>query len=169
MEIYKFCPMCKKTLKKNFVDGLNRFRCAGCGWVDYRNPVPVAACLVANRKKELLLIKRSIAPCSGHWALPGGYIELNETPEKAGTRELFEETGLKGKPGRLVGVELQKSKIYGFVLVVGVEFATKNYKLIPGDDASDAKFISLKKLPKIPFLSHRKLIATYMKDSLIIK
>ncbi|MBU0682872.1 MAG: NUDIX hydrolase [Candidatus Omnitrophota bacterium] len=161
MELYKYCPMCKKNLKKSFVDGLNRFRCVSCGWIDYRNPVPVAACLVVNNKKELLLVKRSIAPSIGHWALPGGYIELKETPQKAGIRELYEETGLKGSPNRMVGVELQKSKIYGFVLVVGVELTTTRYNTVPGDDASDAKFISFKKLPKIPFLSHRKLIEAY--------
>ena len=91
--------------------------------------------------------------------MPGGFIELNETPEKAGVRELFEETGIRATSGRLIGAELQKSGMYGYVLVIGMEFIAKNTKTIPGDDAMDAKFIPLKKLPKIPFRSHKRLIS----------
>jgi len=163
MEKYKYCPMCGGKLVKGFMDGLNRFGCKRCGWIYYLNPLPVIASFVVNEKKELLLIKRKINPSIGCWALPGGFIELNETPAKAGGRELFEETGVKAKSGRLIGAELQKSRMYGYVLVVGMEFIAKNTRLMPGDDAMDAKFFPLKKLPKIPFKSHCLLIDAYVK------
>jgi len=147
------------------MDGIDRSGCKKCGWINYVNPLPVVACLTLNKKKEILLIKRNVAPSIGSWALPGGFIELNETPAKAGERELVEETGVKGKAGRLIGTELQKSKMYGFVLVVGMEFLPKSKKIVPGDDASDAKYFPLKKLPPLPFLSHRKLIGEYVKLS----
>jgi len=159
MDTYKYCPMCAGKLKKGFSDGVNRLLCKKCGWINYRNPTPVVACIVLNKQKEILLIKRNVKPAVGRWALPGGFIELNETPEKAGTRELFEETGIKANSGSLIGTELQKSRMYGYVLVIGVEFIAKNTKTIPGDDAIDAKFTPLKKLPKIPFKSHKKLIS----------
>jgi len=150
--------MCAGKLTKGFPDGVNRLICRKCGWINYVNPLPVIASFVCNKKNEILLIKRKVEPSVGSWALPGGFIELNETPEKAGMRELFEETGIRADHGRLIGVELQKSRMYGYVLVIGMKFIAKSKKLIPGDDAMDAKFFPLKKLPKIPFKSHRLII-----------
>lgn len=45
---------------------------------------------------EVLLIKRKNHPCIGQWAIPGGFINLDESLEEAAARELEEETGLKG-------------------------------------------------------------------------
>lgn len=163
MKHYKYCPMCKTPLKQGAIDGKRRRFCKNCGWINYINPVPVVACLVLDAKGRLLLMKRGVSPCKGRWALPGGFIELNESPEQAGKRELFEETGLKGKPGRLIGAYLQPSSIYGFVLVIGIEFIIAKSILNPGDDAAEAKFVSSNKLPKIPFKSHANLIHNYLR------
>jgi len=150
-------------LKNGVTDGLALLSCKKCAWINYLNPLPVVASIVLNKKKEILLVKRKVAPSVGCWALPGGFIELNETPAKAGRRELFEETGVRAKSGRLIGAELQKSRMYGYVLVVGMEFIAKSTKPVPGDDAMDAKFIPIEKLPKIPFKSHCLLIDSYLK------
>ena len=53
---------------------------------------------------ELLLIKRGGHPCMGKWAMPGGFVEPNETVEAAAARELFEETGVAGVEPTLLGV-----------------------------------------------------------------
>src|SRR6185369_17421719 len=44
---------------------------------------------------KLMLIKRDIEPFAGQWALPGGFVRLDETVEEAARRELQEETGLE--------------------------------------------------------------------------
>jgi len=45
---------------------------------------------------EVLLIKRKNHPCIGQWAIPGGFVNVDESLETAAARELEEETGLKG-------------------------------------------------------------------------
>ncbi|MFH1552081.1 MAG: NUDIX hydrolase [Candidatus Omnitrophota bacterium] len=162
MKDYKFCPICGASgLESKKIEDRNRMICGKCGWIDYRNPIPVIACLVSNSKGELLLIKRNVEPSRGRWALPGGFIEVGETLQEAGCRELCEETGLESKPGRLVGAHMQKSQMYGFVLVVGMVFTVENEDIRPGDDAADAKFIPAEDIPDIPFISHRKLIEEF--------
>jgi len=45
---------------------------------------------------KVMLIERDLEPFAGHWALPGGFVRVDETLEEAARRELEEETGLKG-------------------------------------------------------------------------
>ncbi len=48
-----------------------------------------------GEKKEVLLIQRKNPPFKGLWALPGGFVDMNETLEEAVKRELQEETGIQ--------------------------------------------------------------------------
>ncbi|MES2207814.1 MAG: NUDIX domain-containing protein [Pseudomonadota bacterium] len=65
--------------------------CIACKEISYQNPLPVAVILVPVRE-ELLVIRRNIEPQKGALALPGGFIEVNESWQQACQRELFEET-----------------------------------------------------------------------------
>lgn len=56
---------------------------------------------VVVRGEGVLLIRRTD---TGLWALPGGMAEVGETPAGGAERELFEETGLRGRATRLLGV-----------------------------------------------------------------
>jgi 8-oxo-dGTP diphosphatase len=65
----------------------------------YRHPRPALAvdCVVFGLDDEdlkVLLIQRDRPPFAGRWALPGGFVEMEETVEHAALRELEEETGL---------------------------------------------------------------------------
>ncbi|MFI9202813.1 NUDIX domain-containing protein [Streptomyces sp. NPDC053048] len=42
---------------------------------------------------------------TGHWVIPGGKAEPGETPRRCAVREAREETGLDGRPGRLLAVQ----------------------------------------------------------------
>jgi 8-oxo-dGTP diphosphatase len=52
-------------------------------------------CLVLNEAGEVLLIKRVKDPFAGSWALPGGFIEMDERLADSAIRELSEETGIR--------------------------------------------------------------------------
>lgn len=158
---YKYCPLCAGALGSKFIEERDRLVCPDCGWINYRNPLPVVACLVRNPEGQLLLIKRGIEPCIGSWALPGGFIETEETIAEAGVRELREETGLRGSAGRLVDVCAQNSSKYGPILIAGMEFIVEGWELTVGDDAADAAFFPVATLPEIPFSAHRTIIEKF--------
>lgn len=75
---------------------------------DYPRPsVTVDAVVFALRRQSLqvLLIRRKHDPFAGHWALPGGFLEIDEPIETGARRELKEETGLATKaPFSFLGV-----------------------------------------------------------------
>ena len=111
-----------------------------------------------NRENKILIAKRNLTPGKNKWALPGGFIESDETPETACLRELKEETGLKGKIKKLIGIYIQKTRYYGSFLVIGYEVSISKNSLSLNSELKEAKFFSKKDLPVIPFLSHRKII-----------
>jgi len=66
---------------------------------EYPRPALAVDCVVFGVDDEdlkVLLIQRDIAPLEGTWALPGGFVLMDETLPDAARRELEEETGLKG-------------------------------------------------------------------------
>lgn len=72
--------------------------------------VDIVVLSLQHKALHVLLIQRKNDPFKGHWAIPGGFVEDEEPLEKAASRELEEETGIKvgelyqfhtfGKPGR---------------------------------------------------------------------
>ena len=73
---------------------------------DYPRPMLTADCVVVRSGSEVLLVRRGGEPFKGCWALPGGFMEMDETIEHCAVRELEEETGLRfaEQDLRLIGV-----------------------------------------------------------------
>jgi ADP-ribose pyrophosphatase YjhB (NUDIX family) len=109
-----------------------------------------------------LLVQRKVAPRRGEWCLPGGFMELGETPETATLRELMEETGLTGKVEGLIGLQAAPNRIYHTVLVAGYRVTPLNAAIHAGDDAMAVHWFHCQKLPPIAFGSHRAFIQCVM-------
>ena len=65
---------------------------------------PLAADAVIVDAGEILLLERAYDPYEGHWVLPGGLVEPDETARQACAREVREEVGLEVAVGSLVGL-----------------------------------------------------------------
>lgn len=90
-----YCSDCgaKVSLQAVAGEGRKRYVCKDCGKTHYQSPNVLVATYVCVGEK-ILWIKRGIPPAVGRWAMPGGFMENDETPEAAACRELREETGI---------------------------------------------------------------------------
>jgi ADP-ribose pyrophosphatase YjhB (NUDIX family) len=91
-----FCHFCGTPLG----DGPYPRTCGGCGAQIWANPIPVAVALVPI-DGGLLVIRRAIQPGLGKLALPGGFVEEQETWQAGCAREVREETGIVIDPATL--------------------------------------------------------------------
>jgi len=159
----KFCPYCGYKLIRKMLEGRKRLYCTRCSKIYYENPTPVVAAIARDEEGKVLLIKRKIEPRKGEWALPSGFMETDESTVEATLRELAEETGLKGKSKRLVGIYSNNSEIHGYLVTMIYEVEILGGKLCAGDDAEKAEFFAVNQLPPLPFQSHREALGEVLK------
>ena len=145
------------------LEGRKRLYCSRCSKIYYENPTPVVAVIARDNEGKILLIKRKIEPCKGEWALPSGFMEIEESPIEAALRELAEETGLKGKSKKLIGVYPNNSEIHGFLVAIIYEAEIVGGELCAGDDAEEAEFFLENQMPPLAFQSHWEALRAVLK------
>ena len=108
---------------------------------------------LSENNPEALLIKRGNEPYKGQWALPGGFVDKDESLELAAARELEEETSLKG-------ILLTQMHSFGnpgrdprghTVSVVYVGYLPDGLTSKAGDDAAEAEWFNVNNLPELAF------------------
>jgi len=125
----------------------------------YEHPHPavtadIVVFTIRDDQLELLLIRRAQAPYKGKWALPGGFVDIDEGLDEAASRELKEETGVS---------DVYLEQLYTFgkpkrdprERVITVAY----YALIPSDkmqlqaatDAEAVGWFGMNELPKLAF------------------
>lgn len=157
----KHCPLCAEVLAFASVEGRERARCAGCGYVLFLNPACAAAGVVLNPAGEVLLVRRAIEPWKGSWALPAGYQEIDEGPEAALAREIREEAGVEVAVHGLldliyVDTDPRKPANVAVYLCTFVEGELR----ADMDDVDDARWFQLDALPeRIGFDNYARILS----------
>ncbi len=125
---------------------------------DYPRPSVTVDCIVFHKDAKdlkVLLIRRGNPPFKSQWALPGGFVDMDEELEDAAIRELQEETGLKlnGLTQMHTFGKIGRDPRGRTISVVFLGFADKEtaQKVKGGDDASDAQWFDVKEVPPLAF------------------
>lgn len=141
---------------------------------EYPRPAMTSDCVIFGfdgRALRILLIERGVEPFKGYWALPGGFMRMDETIEQCAARELQEETGVSN-------VFLEQFHTFSSVdrdprgRVVTVAFIAlvrpDDYEVAGGDDATMAIWFDASMLPPLAF-DHQEIVAKakeYLRDAL---
>jgi len=133
---------------------------------EYPRPAVTADCIVITKEAEpkVLLIERGGEPFKGCWALPGGFMNMDETTEQCAFRELEEETGLKigevhqiGAYSRVDRDPRGRTITVAYLAVVDAPIAVKGQ-----DDAAKAQWFPLSALPELAF-DHEEIMRDAIK------
>ena len=132
---------------------------------DYPRAALTVDCVVFGLDEDdlkVLLIQRDNEPFAGQWALPGGFVETDETLETAAMRELVEETGLEN-------VYLEQLYTFGEVdrdpreRVVSVAYYAlvklSEHRVQAATDAREAAWFSIDETPRLAF-DHQEILRT---------
>jgi 8-oxo-dGTP diphosphatase len=136
----------------------------GTNCYEFPRPAVTADIVIVTHDPEpqVLLIQRKEDPFAGYWALPGGFLNQEESLAAAASRELLEETGVSG-------VELEQLAAFadpgrdprGWTVTVAFLARVDRSAVKPkaGDDAAAVKWHPLDKPPKKLAFDHDKILA----------
>ena len=127
----------------------------------YYDPKIVATALI-ERDNHILVIKRAVQVGYGLWSLPGGYVDRGEIVENAAAREVLEETGLKVKTDKLLGLFSEQGNP---VLVAAYTATETGGCLKAGPEALELGFYSPDNLPTLAFPRDQLIIETWLSSS----
>lgn len=138
-----FCPRCGGHLEPCEGGRSHRSCCPVCGFYVYHNPAPVVVATVVDAN-HALFVKRAKAPEKGCWAMPGGYMEIDEAPDDGAARELAEETGLEADPSDMTFIGTAYEPLGENRGVVDIMFAVPRDLTtgdpVAGDDAAEVRY-----------------------------
>ncbi len=131
----------------------------------YPRPAVTADCIVITSEEEprVLLIERGEEPFKGCWAIPGGFLNMDETTEQCAIRELEEETGLKIDKANQIGAycKVDRDPRGRTISVAYLAIVERPLEVSGQDDAAKAKWFPVNALPPLAF-DHDEIMADAM-------
>jgi 8-oxo-dGTP diphosphatase len=131
---------------------------------EFARPALTADIVIVTYETEphVLLIRRGDEPFQGAWALPGGFVDPDETLAQAAVRELREETGV-------TGVHLEQLGVFGdpgrdprgwtATIAFLAQVDRSQVKPRAGDDAAETRWHPLAKTPEKLAFDHDRILA----------
>lgn len=107
--------------------------------------------IIIEYQNKIVLIRRKNDPFKGHYALPGGFVDVGEVVEDAAIREAKEETGLDIEIKGLVGIYSDRARDPRGHTVSICYVAEGHGNLCAGSDAEWAVMFRPNELPKLAF------------------
>ena len=134
----------------------------------HKNPSTTVDIVVLRNHKnkvEILFIQRKNPPFQGSWALPGGFVEMDETCLEGAHRELEEETSLKGLYLQPLGIfdKIDRDPRGRTISMVYWTILTNQDKAKASSDAASIGWFGLDNLPSLAF-DHMDIIASIRKQ-----
>lgn len=121
----------------------------------YPRPAVTADCVVITHEAEprVQLIKRGGEPFKDCWAIPGGFMEMDETTEQCAVRELKEETSIVISDLHQIGVysKVDRDPRGRTVSVAYLAITDKAQDAVGQDDAAEVKWWPQTALPEMAF------------------
>lgn len=124
----------------------------------------VAVDTVIEKEGRIVLIRRKKKPFKNYFSLPGGFVDYCEYVEDAAIRETKEETNLDVKLKEILGI-YSDPKRDPRGPVISIVFIAKplTLELKGKDDAKEAKWFEINKIPKKLAFDHSKILSDYLK------
>jgi ADP-ribose pyrophosphatase YjhB (NUDIX family)/ribosomal protein S18 acetylase RimI-like enzyme len=161
MAVPVYCPVCGHRLTTREEGGRLRPACDNCGYIHYVNPVPGVGLLI-EIDGGVVLIQRGHPPHQGEWTLPSGFVEADESAEEAAAREAEEETGLKVEITGLAGINSFPEGPPVSGIMIFFRARPVGGSLRAGDDAVAARVFYPGDMPRLPFRTHREIMAEWL-------
>ena len=136
----------------------------------YPRPAVTVDAILISKQNSVLLIERGREPFKGKWALPGGFIDMDEPLETACMRELEEETGIRItilKQFKAFGA-VDRDPRHRTISVIFYAFTENELIARAGDDAAKAQWFPIDQLPELAF-DHQLILEEFKLEVLISK
>jgi ADP-ribose pyrophosphatase YjhB (NUDIX family) len=137
--------------------GRLRSVCPGCGYVHFEDP-KVAVGVVVEMDGGIVLGLRNHDPKMGCWSFPSGFVDAGEVVEDAARREVEEETGLKVRIDRLLGVYSSQGERVVFIAFAGTPVGGH---LEAGEECLEVAVFPPDRLPDLAFPNDGAILSAW--------
>lgn len=133
----------------------------------YPHPSVTTDCVIFGfdgSRLKVLLVERGIEPFKGKWALPGGFLRMDESAEQGALRELQEETGLKTAYIKQFHTFTDPDRDpRERVITIAYYALVRLQDVVAGDDAARAGWFALNEVPSLAF-DHDRILRTALQE-----